>query len=208
MFMLGVVAALGAVVGTAAGAAARWWLARLARGTVLRAGPAEVGGAAVTAVGVAVCWGTPQLGAVLLLGWLGVLLVPVDLRHHRLPDAITLPAIAVSAAVVGLTAWWAPGSGDIGRAALTAVVVWAIFAATARISPRSMGWGDVKLVPSIGLLAGYLSVQTAVLAVALSFVTAAVVAIAGIAAGRWTAKDALPFGPFLLLGGWLAVLLA
>ncbi|GGM17627.1 prepilin peptidase [Nakamurella endophytica] len=200
--LLAIVVAAG---GAAGGAAVRMVLGSIPRGMALRPGPVELAGAAVTAVGVSVAVGQPRIGLVVFAGLLAVALTPVDAVHHRLPDAITLPAIGVAAALVVLTDVLAPGSGSLPRAAAVAAALWAVFAGIAWISPRSMGRGDVKLVPTLGLLTGYLGVAEAAAGVVLAFVLGAVVAVAGLATRRLTLRSTIPFGPFLLAGCWLSL---
>jgi leader peptidase (prepilin peptidase)/N-methyltransferase len=75
-----------------------------------------------------------------------VALARVDFREHRLPDRLTLPAIPIA---VGLVALMNP-------LALTFAVGAAIaLGTTGLLSQRfaDLGWGDVKLLPSVGLLA-------------------------------------------------------
>ncbi len=60
-----------------------------------------------------------------------------------------------------------------------------------------MGWGDVKLGFLVGLLGGW---PTAVVGLFLSFLTGAAVGSILILAGKKSLKEALPFGPFLVLG--------
>jgi leader peptidase (prepilin peptidase)/N-methyltransferase len=75
-----------------------------------------------------------------------VALARVDFREHRLPDRLTLPAIPIAA---GLVAWSRPE-------ALTFAVGAAIATGTAGLLSQrfaDLGWGDVKLLPSVGLLA-------------------------------------------------------
>ena len=61
------------------------------------------------------------------------------------------------------------------------MVVTGLFWALAALAPRAMGRGDVKLVPSLALMTGYVSVAAAVLAVAIAFVLGALVALLGLA---------------------------
>lgn len=206
--MTALVGTAGLLVGALGGAGIRRLLAQLRRGTVVRPGPLEAIAAVVTAIGAAVSWPGPLLPLVLWCGLLGVAGSAVDVRHHRLPDALTLPAIPVTTAIVIGTCWAAPASGSIVGALTAGVVVGALFAVSALLAPGAMGWGDVKLSVSIGMAAGLIGGQTVLAAVALAFLTAAVVALGGIAAGRWTTRTALPFGPFLLFGGWAALLSA
>ena len=200
-----VLVGVGALTGAGVGHGIRCLLGRLRRGAVLGPGGVEIACALLTAASLAAGWGTPRLPILLWAGWLGVALAAVDLRHHRLPDALTLPAWGISAALVLGTAVWAPGSGSILRAFIAAAVVGGLFWLTWRVAPRAMGRGDVKLVPALVLLTGYLSWTAAVLGVVLAFVSGAVVSLAGLLTGRMTMRSALAFGPHLLAGCWLAL---
>ncbi len=200
-------ALLGLLVGAAVGAASRVLLGRLRRGVVLRPGVLELSSAVVTAAGIAAVWPGPTVPMVIWAGLLAVTLSAVDLVHHRLPDALTLPAIPVTAVLLVLTSVVAPGAGNLVTAAIVAVVVTGIFWAVASVLPKAMGMGDVKLVPSLALLAGYISVASAVLAITFAFVLGALVALAGLAARRLTMTSAIPFGPCLLAGTWIVLAL-
>ena len=68
-----------------------------------------------------------------------------------------------------------------------------------------MGLGDVKLLPSLALMTGYLSVAAALLALIVAFVLGALVALGGLAVRRLSMTSAIPFGPFLLAGCWLVL---
>ncbi len=201
------VGAVGLVLGGIAGAGIRLLLAALRRGTVLRAGPVEAGAAVVTAIGAAIGWGSPLLAVAVWIGLFAVALGTVDLRHHRLPDALTLAGVVVTAGVLTITEWSTPTAGSLTRAAIAGVVWAGSFAVIAAVTPANMGWGDVKLVLSLGAATGYLSAATALLAVCAAFVLAALVAMVGIGLRKWTAQSAIAFGPFLLIGSWLALLL-
>lgn len=194
------------VLGAAAGLAIRLLLRRLRRGVLLRPGIAEVAAAVVTGIGTGLAWGRPTLTLALFAGLLLVALGAVDVVHHRLPDAITLPALPVAAVAVLLTAVLAPGSGSLTAAALAALVLWAAFAAIARVSPRSMGRGDVKLMPTLGLLMGYLSPFAVLVGLLLAFGTGSVVALIGLGTRRLRLGSAIPLGPYLLFGCWLVLL--
>jgi leader peptidase (prepilin peptidase)/N-methyltransferase len=200
-------ALVGAAIGLPVGSLLRLLLARVPRGAVLRAGPIEIATAAVTGVGLGLSWLGPNVGLVTWAGLLGVGLGTVDLVHHRLPDSLTLPAIPISAAVIIGTALIAPGSGNLLIAGLAAVVTTGIFWALAALGPRAMGFGDVKLIPSLALLTGYVSVPTTMLAVVLAFVLGALVALAGMLIRRLTLTSAIAFGPYLVAGSWLVLAL-
>ncbi len=198
-------ALLGAGLGVPAGYGLRVLLARLPRGVVLRPGVLEVAAAVITGVGAGLIGPEPALVLVIWTGLLGVALGAVDLVHHRLPDAITVPAVPITAAL--LVAVWLidPTSGSLFRALLVAVVVTGLSWGVATALPRALGRGDVKLAASLALLTGYLSVAATLLAITLAFVFGAVVAIAGLLTRRLTLTSAIPFGPFLLAGSWLVL---
>lgn len=196
---------LGAVAGAGAGWGIRLLLARLRRGAVLGPLWPEVSAAFLVGLGVAVSWPGPLTILVVWAGLLAVALGAVDLAHHRLPDALTLPAIPISGALVGVTALVFRGSGSLLTALAVAVVGTGAFWLLARLAPRAMGLGDVKLVPSLALLTGYPSVASWVLSVLLAFVLGAVVSLLGLLTRRLQLASAIPFGPFLLAGAWLVL---
>jgi len=141
-------------VGAAVGWGIRLLLAVLRRGAVLRTGVAEATCALVTGVGVGLAWGSPLVALVLWAGWLGVALGAVDVMHHRLPDALTLPAIPITVLLVGVTQWLSPDTGNAVTALVVAAVLSALFLLLAVLAPSGMGQGDVKLVPSLTLMTG------------------------------------------------------
>lgn len=201
------IAWLPALIGLAAGAVAGWGirllLARLRRGVVIRVGILELAAALLTGVGVGLSWPSALVAVVVWAGLLAVALGAVDLVHHRLPDALTLPAIPISAILVGATELAAPATGSVIGALAVAAVIGGAFWALSALLPRAMGLGDVKLVPSLTMMTGYVSVASGVLAVVIAFVLGALVAALGMGSRRLGLTSAIPFGPFLLAGCWL-----
>lgn len=198
-------AALGAVLGALAGWGGRVLLGRLRRGVVLRPPVLEVAGALVTAVGLGLSWPAPTFALVVWAGLLAVILGAVDISVHRLPDALTLPAVPITAGLI-LATWWAsPSSGAPLTAVASAVVATGGFAGLALAAPRAMGRGDVKLVPSLALLTGYLSIPAALWWIVLAFGIGALIAVAGLATRRLSFGSAIAFGPCLLAGCWLVL---
>jgi leader peptidase (prepilin peptidase)/N-methyltransferase len=140
--------------------------------------------------------------ASILLGLAFVtLLVPValiDLEHRIIPNRLLAPGAVVGVAILALAA---PSSlpehliagGAAGLFFLLAVLAY----------PRGMGMGDVKLAAVMGLYLGR-SVAPALLValIAGTLVGAVIIARKGAAEGR---KTAVPFGPFLALGGIVAL---
>ncbi len=129
-------------------------------------------------------------------------LVPValiDLEEQIIPNRITLPA-AVAGVAIGLALAPArvPEQLIAGAAAGGFLLVFVL------AYPRGMGMGDVKLAAVLGLYLGS-SVAPAMLVALISGTLVGVVVIMrlGVAQGR---KTAVPFGPFLALGGLVGLL--
>ncbi len=123
----------------------------------------------------------------------------VDLRERRLPDRMTLPGIAIAVAATAIQAVasravpWVP---IVAAAALT-VVFFALALA------GGMGLGDVKLVPIIGLASPTLAI--AVVAPLAAFLLGGVVSVVVLIRRGRGAR--IPFGPFLLAGYVVALVL-
>jgi leader peptidase (prepilin peptidase)/N-methyltransferase len=127
-------------------------------------------------------------------------LVPVtliDLDTRTIPNRITLPsAVAALAAGLLLDLEFVP------EQLIAAAAAFAFFFVAAWLYPRGMGLGDVKLAGVLGLYLGR-AVAPAIFIALITGVLVGLVVIArvGQAQGR---KTAVPFGPFLALGGLLA----
>ena len=134
------------------------------------------------------------LVAVLFVGVLAVVSV-VDLRRRVIPNRIVLPATVVVLAA---------------RTALHPSVVWivagagaaAFLLAAAIVRPGGMGMGDVKLALLLGVAVGRWVPIALVVAVAAAAVPSAVLLLRHGSRGR---AMTIPFGPFLALGGVVAL---
>ncbi|MGZ7017532.1 MAG: prepilin peptidase, partial [Acidimicrobiia bacterium] len=96
---------------------------------------------------------------------------------------------------------------DFVRALLGGVAAYAFFFTVMLISPRGMGFGDVKLSFSLGVALGWLSWGSVFLGLFLGFLLGAVVGVLLIATKVLTRKQHVPFGPFLAAGTVLAILI-
>jgi leader peptidase (prepilin peptidase)/N-methyltransferase len=130
-----------------------------------------------------------------------LILVPaalIDLEHRIIPNRLTAVG-AVLAVALGSAL---DPSGELARLAAGAAAGGFLLLA-ALAYPRGMGMGDVKLAGMMGLFLGA-AVAPAMLLALFSgvLVGVAVIARKGAREGR---KTAVPFGPFLALGGIVAV---
>jgi leader peptidase (prepilin peptidase)/N-methyltransferase len=118
-----------------------------------------------------------------------------DLERRIIPNRIVVPASLVLLAAQTLL----HPSVEWGLAAFGAS---AFFLAAAVAYPGGMGMGDVKLAFLLGAVLG----RTVPIALFVGMISALVPAAAlGVKHGRAARKMAIPFGPFLALGGVVAL---
>jgi len=142
------------------------------------------------------------LPAYLAFAAVAIALALIDLDVHRLPDVIVLPSYPVLAALLAIG-----GDGQaLVRAAGGAVALGAFFFVVWYVAPGGMGFGDVKLSGVVGAMTAYLSWGTLLVGAFLGFLLGAVAGVLLMLGGRAGRKTALPFGPFMLVGAWSAIL--
>ena len=126
-----------------------------------------------------------------------VAITAIDLRHQIIPDAITLPGI-----LAGVTANVATRHLNWAEVALGIALGGGVFFAIIVASRGGMGAGDMKLGAMLGAFLGW---KIALFALMVAVVIGGVSAVALMALGVRNRKDAIPFGPFLALGGAAAL---
>lgn len=147
------------------------------------------------------------LAAACALALCAVPLAFIDVAVQRLPDALTAAAYAGTVLLLLLAAAVSGHWGDMGRAALGGLALAAVYLALLFISPSGMGLGDVKLAVSLGTLLAWRGWRVLVLGGFAGFLLAAVYSIALLATRRATREQHIPFGPFMIAGTFLALLL-
>jgi leader peptidase (prepilin peptidase) / N-methyltransferase len=149
--------------------------------------------------GVALTRGVDR-GLVLELPLVAVLIAVavIDLDTRKIPNKITAPAAvyAVVAAAALLT-------GELPELLIAGTAAFAALLLAALAYPAGMGMGDVKLAGVMGL---YLGISVAP-AMFVAFLAGTVGGLAVMARhGAGARKAGVPFGPFLALGGLVALL--
>jgi leader peptidase (prepilin peptidase) / N-methyltransferase len=125
-----------------------------------------------------------------------VAVTATDLTHRIIPNRIVVPAAAVT--LVAQTALEPSPQWTLGALGASGFLFAAVLA-----YPAGMGMGDVKLAGVMGL---YLGASVAP-ALFVGFASGAVVGVAiALARGSSARKQGVPFGPFLALGGIVALL--
>jgi leader peptidase (prepilin peptidase) / N-methyltransferase len=150
--------------------------------------------------------GVWELPAFFVLAVVLVALSVIDLRLFLLPNRIVFP-LAVATFVLLAVAAIANNDGDaLLRALACGGGAFAAFTTLHLVSPRAMGFGDVKLAFVLGLALGWLGVGETLLGLFLGFVYGSIVGVVLIATRIRSRKDHVPFGPFLAAGTLTAVL--
>ena len=127
-----------------------------------------------------------------------ILIALIDLRLFIIPDGLTIAIVIIGVLMAALKT-------DYLNHALTAVLSLLAFGFVVFVTRgRGMGMGDVKLAGAIGLLLGF---PSSLVAFAAAFIIGAVWGIGLILFGNKNLKDAVPFGPFLVLGVFFSLLL-
>jgi leader peptidase (prepilin peptidase)/N-methyltransferase len=142
----------------------------------------------------------PLLASRLVFGCALIVLFAIDLEHHLLPNAITLPGTVIGFGFSLLTepGWMASLIGLLaggGVLYLVAVVYYRVR------HEEGLGMGDPKMLAMVGAFLGW---KLTLLTLMIGSLTGTVVGLSLIAAGRGTMKYALPFGCFLAVGAVVA----
>ncbi|WP_307805465.1 A24 family peptidase [Streptomyces spirodelae] len=149
----------------------------------------------------------PELAVWLLVVPVALLLATVDLAVMRLPDMLTLPLAAGTAALLGLAALLPGAGGSWGRGLLGGLALAGAFFVLFLISPRAVAFGDVKLALSVGVALGWYGWGVLFAGAFLGFLSAAGYGFALMATGRARRNSAMAFGPFMVLGALAGVVL-
>ena len=106
--------------------------------------------------GAAARW-SAVLPAYVVLAAVSVVLVVVDVEHHRLPNRVLYPAAAAATVLLAVAAATRHDWSAFLRAVEAAGAVYVVFLVLALISPRSLGMGDVRLAALLGAYLGFRS---------------------------------------------------
>ncbi|ACU39077.1 peptidase A24A prepilin type IV [Actinosynnema mirum DSM 43827] len=135
----------------------------------------------------------------LTLAWLGVALTVVDLRHRRLPNALTLPAYPVLFLLLLMS------GADPLRALAGCTLFGGLHLLIHLLRPTALGGGDVKLSAPLGAVLACVSWSALPLATALASLTTVLLSRLP---SRKHPPWSLPHGPGLLGSTWLLSVVA
>lgn len=149
----------------------------------------------------------PVLPAYLYLAAAGVALAMIDIDVKRLPDVIVFPSYVVVPALLGLAVLLDSDSGDSGtllRALLGGAAMYGCYLALVLAYPAGMGWGDVKLSGVLGMATAWWGWGAWAVGLFGGFFLGGLWGLVVLARGGGR-KSKVPFGPFMLAGVLVAV---
>ncbi len=157
-------------------------------------------------VAITVAWQfgvTWQTAFALLLSWALLALTFIDLDRTWLPDDITLPFLWLGLLVNTAGLFTDPVSAIIGAVA-GYLVLWFVYQVFKKLTGKEgMGYGDFKLLAMLGAWLGW---QAIPLIVILSSLVGTVFGLGFILLRRLGREQPIPFGPYLAIAGWIALL--
>lgn len=144
-----------------------------------------------------------QAGAMLLLGWGLLAMSMIDVDHQLLPDALVLPLLWL-----GLIVNYFGLFTNLGDALWGAVFgylsLWSVYWLFKLLTGKEgMGYGDFKLLAMLGAWGGW---QVLPLTILLSSLVGAVLGIITLRLRKAETSTPIPFGPYLAIAGWIALL--
>ncbi len=134
-----------------------------------------------------------------------VALTLTDLDHKLIPNRILFPSAGGAVGLLGIGALIEGEVASLGRALLGATAYFATLLVVALIAKGGFGFGDVKLAWFLGLYAAYLGWGELLVAGFLPFAVGGVVSILLLATRIKGRKDAIPFGPYMVIGAYIAL---
>ncbi|MGP6206357.1 A24 family peptidase [Microbacterium sp.] len=138
---------------------------------------------------------------------IGVALAIIDIRSHRLPNRLVALAGASGLVLLAGAAVTGGGIDALLRSLLAALALFAAYLALRMLSAGGVGGGDVKLAAVIGLYLGWLGWGSVLVGTLAGFVLGGLFAAAMLLIRRAERRTAIPFGPWMIAGAWVAITL-
>jgi len=145
----------------------------------------------------------------LSLFWLAgasIALTVIDLRTHRLPNVIVYPTVIIAATAAALVAI---GEGDVevfARALASGGILFGVYLLLGLLWRGGMGLGDIKLAAAVGIYLGTVGWGALLVGAFAAFVLGGILSILLLATGVVNRKSGIPFGPWMLAGAWVGII--
>jgi leader peptidase (prepilin peptidase)/N-methyltransferase len=146
---------------------------------------------------------TLQTIAALLFTWVLIALSLIDIKKQILPDNMTLPLLwlGIFCSFFGL---FTDLESSIIGAMAGYLILWSVYQLFKFVTKKEgMGFGDFKLLATLGAWVGYSYLPQIIL---VSSVVGSVIGISMLITGKTKQQQPIPFGPYLAVAGWIALL--
>ena len=144
-----------------------------------------------------------QVLPALLLTWSLIALSFIDIDHQLLPDDITLPILWLGL-LCNLFAIFTDVYSSLIGAMAGYIILWLVYISFKIVTGKEgMGHGDFKLLALLGAWMGW---EILPLTIILSSFCGAIIGVSMILFGDHDRKQAIPFGPYLAMAGWIALI--
>ena len=144
-----------------------------------------------------------QTVAALLFTWTLIALTLIDIHKQLLPDNLTLPLIWLGFLIAIFEVFTDLQSSVIGAIA-GYLILWSVFQGFRIITGKEgMGYGDFKLLAALGAWLGWELLPQIIL---LSSVVGTIFGVGMLVTGKTEMQNKIPFGPYLALAGWVALI--
>jgi len=149
-------------------------------------------------------YGLNDAGITLMLAtWVLIALTFIDIDHQLLPDKLTLPLLWLGLLVNSFGTFTSLHHAVWGAIA-GYLCLWSVYWVFKLLTGKEgMGYGDFKLLAALGAWTGITMLPQIIL---ISSVVGVVLAFILMAVNRHKASNPLPFGPYLAIAGWIAML--
>ncbi|TNF38383.1 MAG: prepilin peptidase [Gammaproteobacteria bacterium] len=135
--------------------------------------------------------------------WALIALTMIDFHKQLLPDNITLPLLWLGV-ICGLFGIFIDLEASVTGAIAGYLALWSVYHLFRLVTGKEgMGYGDFKLLAALGAWMGWKMLPLIIL---LSSAVGAVIGLAMIALSRHDKNIPIPFGPYLAIAGWIALI--
>ena len=144
-----------------------------------------------------------QAGAVMLLSWGLLAMSLIDVDHQLLPDVLVLPLLWLGL-MLNSVELLVPLSDALWGAVIGYMSLWTVFWLFKLATGKDgMGYGDFKLLALLGAWGGWQILPMTLLMSSLVGVCGGLILLRR---SKIQAATPMPFGPYLAIAGWIAVL--
>lgn len=144
-----------------------------------------------------------QTLAALFFTWVLIALTLIDLKEQLLPDSITLPLLWLGV-LLSLFGLFTDIKSSVIGAIAGYMILWSVYQLFKLLTKKEgMGFGDFKLLAALGAWTGYSYLPQIIL---VSSVVGSIAGIGMLILGKTRQQQPIPFGPYLAVAGWIALL--